>query len=143
MRVVAEHARALVECLRRASSGAGVLVVEADVRVDTFADGLDARVSWRRTAEELPRGLRQHVGFTIAATEEEHEALVRQVLNEILLRREHGLIRQAGVIDDAAGREAETSSRSEDAVTLVSEGVAIRGDRQHRLRDGTVGHNDV
>ena len=70
MRVVAADAGPLVESLRGAAGGAGVLVVECNV-VMNVSRRWPARASilGRRAAEELPGRLRQQIGLAIAAAQ--------------------------------------------------------------------------
>ena len=125
MRVVAADAGAFVECLRGAARGAGILVVEGDVVMNVVADGLHARVPRSRAAEELPGRLRQQVGLAIAAAQQEYEGFFGQILHGVLPGVGHNFIRLAAIVDYAVGRQAEAARRRENAMALVSEGVAI------------------
>ena len=87
MRVVAANAGPLIESLRGAAGGAGILVVEGDMVMNVIADGLHARVPWSRAAEELPGRLRQQIGLAIAAAQQEHQGIFGQILHGVLPRR--------------------------------------------------------
>ena len=100
MRVVAADAGPLVESLRGAAGGAGVLVVEGNMVMNVIADCLHARVPWSRAAEELPGRLRQQIGLTIAAAQQEHEGFFGQILHGVLPGGGHNLIWLAAISDD-------------------------------------------
>src|ERR1035441_3322517 len=71
MREVAADAGPFVESFRGTAGGAGVLVVEGDMVMNVIADCPHPRVPWNAAAEELPCRLRQQIGFTIAAAQQE------------------------------------------------------------------------
>ena len=72
---------------------------------------------------------RQQIGFTIAATQQEHKSFFGQILYGVLPGSGHHFIRLAAISDDAVGRQAEAARRRKDAVAPVSERVAVGGDR--------------
>ena len=94
-------------------------------------------------AEELPGRLRQQIGLTIAAAQQEHEGFFGQILHGVLPGGGHNLIWLAAISDDAVGRQAEAARRREDAVAPVSEGVAVAGDRNGWLGGEAIGNDDV
>ena len=143
MRIVAADAGPFVESLKGAAGGSGVLVVECDVVMNVIADGLHARIPWSYMAEELPGSLRQPVGLTVAAAQQEHENFFRQILHGVLPGPEHDFIGPAVVTDDAVGRQANSARGRKHAVALVSERVAVCGNRNRWLGDKAIGNNDV
>ncbi len=86
MREVAAHTAALSQRLDRAAGRSGVLVAELDSIVDEVADRLNARPARRRLAEQIPRGLHQPVGLAVAAAQQEHQRVVRQVGDRMFFR---------------------------------------------------------
>ena len=46
--------------------------------------GRFARIPWSRAAEEVPGRLRQQIGFTIAAAQQEYEGIFGQILHGVL-----------------------------------------------------------
>src|ERR1017187_7016937 len=80
VRVVAADAGPFVENLHGAAGGACILVVESNMVMNVIADCLHAQVSWSRAAEELPGCLRQQIGLTIAAAQQERECFFGQIL---------------------------------------------------------------
>ncbi len=102
-----------------------MLIAEGDAAMDEIADRLDARPSRRRPFEEFPGHVGQAVGLTVAATQEKGQCLGRQVLHCVLSGRRDNHIRQAGIMNDAIGRQAHPAGGSEDAAAPIAEQVAV------------------
>jgi hypothetical protein len=51
-----------------------------------------------------PCDLGKPVGFAVATAQQEHQSLVRQILDRVLLCSARDLIRLAAVVDDSGGR---------------------------------------
>ena len=143
MCVVAANARPLVESLRRATGGAGVLVVESNMVMNVITDGLHAGESLSRAAEKLPSHLRQQIGLTIAAAQQEHKRFFGQILYGVLPRVGNNLIWLAAIFDDTIRRKSEATRRREDAMASVSESVVIAADRNRWLGGEAVGNDKV
>jgi hypothetical protein len=141
--VVPAHAGALVVGLPRRLGGPGVLVAEGDVLVDEVADGLDPPPAGRPVAEEGPRHLGEPIGLAVAAAQQEDEAVLREILDRVLLRRGGDHVGLTAVVDDRVGGEPERARGRDDAAAPVAEGVAVRGDGDRGAGDEVIGHDQI
>jgi len=143
MHVVAADPGSCVIGLHCAAGCTGVLVVEGNVIMNIIADRLHARVAGSCAAEELPGHLRQQVSFAIATAKQKDQGFFWQRLHRVLPGVGDNLIGLIVVSDDRIGSQAEAARRRQAAVTPVSKGVMVAGDRNGRLGDEAVGDDEV
>jgi hypothetical protein len=77
-----------------------VFIAEGEVLVDVIADRLHPAPTERGFPEQRPCDLGKPVGFTIAAAQQEHQSVVGQILDRMLLCPAGDPIRLARVAND-------------------------------------------
>jgi hypothetical protein len=95
VRIVPADAGAIAISFPRRPGGARVFVAEGNVLVNVVADGLNPAQGERDFPEQRPCDLGKAVGLVIAAAQQEHQALVGQILDGVLLYSASELIRLA------------------------------------------------
>ena len=106
--------------LGRAAHRRGVLVAELDPVVDEIADRLHALPAGRRGAEHVPGGLHQSVGLAVAAGEQEHQRIMGQVGDRMLVGSGIDALVMAAVGDDGIAGNAKFAGRCQQAHAFVA-----------------------
>ena len=84
---VAAYAASLAQRVGGTFFRTGVLVSELHVRMDEIANRLHAAPAARSLAEQFPGFLHQPISFAIAAGEQVHQAVVRQIGDRMFFSR--------------------------------------------------------
>lgn len=82
---IAAHAGTFFLRLEGRSGRIGMFIPELNVAMNEIADFLNARPTQRRPAEHLSGEVRQAVGITVTAAQQEHEGFLRQRLHQRLV----------------------------------------------------------
>jgi len=103
-----------------------MLVAEADMLMHKIANRLDAKPTGCGLPEQCPSGLGQPIGLAVAAPEQIHECLGRQVFHGALRRSELiDRIRQSAIVDERVGSDSGVARWRDDSAAPVTETVAV------------------
>jgi hypothetical protein len=141
--IVATHAHALLECFDGGLGRPGMLVAEGKMGMDEIADCLDARPARGRLPEKGPGGFGEPVRFAVAASEEKHECVSRQIFHGVLHCGRVDPLRQSTVLHERIGGNADVTQRCDDTTAPVAETVAVGGDRSRRAGQDVVRDDEV
>ena len=121
------------------SRDARMLVAEGDASMNEIADGLHARPSRLRAAEERPSQIEQSIAIAVSTCNQETESVVQKLLD----RRLHGIwecpIRPPAVPYDRIRRNRHGSAGSNKPTTSVRKDIFVTGHRHARFGHNLVG----
>src|ERR1700730_4823243 len=134
MRKIAADADFFPEGFQSGAIRARLQVIEAEMAVDKFDDGLYAWPSKGHLTKSPPGEIEQFaVDFTIAARQQERERFHRQISNIMLRRVRDITIQFSRVAYDCIVQKTNHAHRRVDSATMVSEIVHIFLDWQARF----------
>src|SRR4051794_35484501 len=143
MREITADAGSVVKSFQRRPGHACVLVAERDMSVNVVADCLHAAPSRWRLPKEIPRRIRQPIGFAIPAPEQEDKRFLGQVRHGNLLRLGSDDVGDASIVDERIGPDARAALRRNNAGAPVAEAVTIGSPRDWRVDHQVVTADEI